>query len=103
MAEDKKKETKKMKKIPTAVKRQKQDEKKRLANQAFKSQIKTSIKKFLKTTTVVKTKEQLMPLLNKVYSLLDKAVKKKLFKKNKSNRLKSNITKKMLAAEKEAS
>jgi len=98
MAEDKKKIKKK---IPTAVKRHKQDEKKRLNNQSFKTLIKTSIKNFLKPLAIVKDKETLKPLLNKVYSLLDKAVKKKIFKKNKSNRLKSNLSKKMVEINKE--
>ncbi|MDD4026630.1 MAG: 30S ribosomal protein S20 [Candidatus Shapirobacteria bacterium] len=56
-------------------------------NVSFKNQLKTIIKKFLAKPTNDGLKE--------VYSILDKAVKKNLFHKNKSDRLKSNYSKKV--------
>lgn len=81
------KETKVIKKKrPTAAKRMLQDEKKRLKNSAFKSRIHTSVRNFekgLETKTDVQTK------LNSVFSLMDKAVKLGIFKRNKAARMKS--------------
>ncbi|GAB5411509.1 MAG: hypothetical protein ChlgKO_06230 [Chlamydiales bacterium] len=81
------KETKdKKKKRPTAAKRMIQDEKKRQKNSAFKSRIHTSVRnleKGLETKTDVQTK------LNSVFSLMDKAVKLGIFKRNKAARMKS--------------
>jgi len=56
-------------------------------NLSFKNKLKTTIKKFLAKPTGDGLKE--------VYSILDKAVKKNLFHKNKSARLKSNFSKKV--------
>lgn len=56
-------------------------------NVSFKNQLKTTIKKFLAKPTSDGLKE--------VYSILDKAVKKNLFHKNKTDRLKSNYSKKV--------
>ena len=56
-------------------------------NVSFKKKLKTVVKKFL-------TKPN-NEVLKEVYSILDKAVKKNLFHKNKSDRLKSNYSKKV--------
>jgi ribosomal protein S20 len=56
-------------------------------NVSFKNQLKATVKKFLAKPTSDGLKE--------VYSILDKAVKKNLFHKNKSDRLKSNYSKKV--------
>ena len=56
-------------------------------NVSFKNKLKTIVKKFLAEPTNEGLKE--------VYSILDKAVKKNLFHKNKSDRLKSNYSKKV--------
>jgi ribosomal protein S20 len=56
-------------------------------NVSFKNQLKTIVKKFLAKPTNDGLKE--------VYSILDKAVKKNLFHKNKTDRLKSNYSKKV--------
>ena len=56
-------------------------------NVSFKNQLKTTVKKFLAKPTNESLKE--------VYSFLDKAVKKNIFHKNKTDRLKSNYSKKV--------
>jgi small subunit ribosomal protein S20 len=87
MAEE---EKKKKQKRPTAKKRDIQNERKRLRNKSFKSKTKTlirSFKEFLK-----KKESPPKELLNKIFSLMDKGVKKKIFKKNKANRIKSKLS-----------
>ena len=56
-------------------------------NVSFKNRLKTIVKKFLTEPTNEGLRE--------VYSILDKAVKKNIFHKNKSDRLKSNYSKKV--------
>ena len=56
-------------------------------NVSFKDKLKTTVKKFLAKPTAEGLKE--------VYSVLDKAVKKNLFHKNKTARLKANYSKKV--------
>jgi len=80
--------TKKQKK-PTALKRIKQSEKRNLRNRQIKSKIKTAINDL---KTAISKKEELAIVskkLNAIYSLSDKAVKKNIITKNKSNRIKS--------------
>lgn len=90
MAQDKTEQVKKVKR-PTALKRDIQNEKRRLRNKAFKSQVRTTIRQF----------EELLPKgdtaaitekLTQVYSLMDKGVKKGVFKINKASRTKSRLT-----------
>lgn len=69
----------------------------RLLNRSYKSSVKTAIKKFMKDLEVYKIsknleeKEQLQKSLNLVYSLIDKATKKKVFHKNSAARKKSKL------------
>ncbi len=56
-------------------------------NVSFKNKLRTIVKKFLAKPTAEGLKE--------VYSVLDKAVKKNLFHKNKTARLKANYSKKV--------
>ena len=84
------KEAAKKVKTPTAQKRNIQNSKKRLQNKSFKSKMKTAITAFkasLVNDEAAVSKEN----LNTVFSLLDKCSKKKVFKKNKSNRIKSKL------------
>ena len=87
MADDKKKKAKT--KVPTAVKRELQNEKRKLSNKAFRSKVSTAVKA-LATPGV-----ELAANLSSVYSLMDKGVKKGVFTKNKANRFKSRITKRL--------
>ena len=84
MAEEKKEE-KKAGRIPTALKRHKQDLKKNLTNRSWKSRILTARNAFAAAKDETEKKE----LRNTLNSLLDKAAKIGLFKKNKVSRLKS--------------
>jgi small subunit ribosomal protein S20 len=90
MAKEKEEKAKKVKR-PTPEKRKIQDDKKRARRKAFSSQVKTAISKLKEA---VKNKEEpstIKSSLSSVYSLLDKATKKKIYKKNKGNRLKSAL------------
>jgi small subunit ribosomal protein S20 len=93
MAENSKKEAKKVK-LPTAKKRDLQNEKRRARNKAFKSRIRTAIRALVDSKD---KNEETTPHLNKIYSLMDKGVKKGIVKQNKANRFKSRLTKKVSA------
>jgi small subunit ribosomal protein S20 len=84
MANDKK-DTQKKTKRPSALKRLIQSEKNRDRNRAFKAMSKTAMKK-LETMVSASSKQDVETQLNAVYSLLDKGVKKGMFKANKANR-----------------
>lgn len=89
------KEEKKTKR-PTALKRDAQSEKRRLRNRIVKSQIRTAVRRFeeaLAKKDGSLTQEQ----LKEVYSLMDKGVKKGVFKKNKGNRTKARLAAKAQA------
>lgn len=81
---------------PTAIKRIRVNEKKRLKNQAFRSDMRTAIKRVEQAVlnNDVETAQQLLPLAIKK---IDKAVQKGIIHKNNGNRRKSNITKKVVA------
>ena len=89
MAEE---EKKKLVKRPTAQKRILQDERKCRKNRAFTAKLKT-----IKTNFEKADIGQKKSLLKVVHSLLDKAQKRGLYKKNKTARLKANLTKKCSA------
>ena len=88
MADEKKKSTKR----PTALKRKIQSDKRALINKSFKSKVKTSLKS-LSTHAAEKEKEKAASSLNTLNSLLDKGVKKGIYKQNKADRMKSKATK----------
>ena len=90
MAEEKPKEKTK---CPTAKKRDIQNEKKALQNKSFKSKVKTAIRSFEQSLSK-KESDSLKEKLNIIYSLVDKGVKKNLFKSNKASRMKSSLQKK---------
>ncbi len=77
-------------KRPTPLKRDDQSEKRRLRNKAFKSSVRTAIRQFDESLpkgddTLVKQN------LDAVYSLMDKGVKRGVFKLNKASRTKSRL------------
>ncbi|AUB31665.1 30S ribosomal protein S20 [Spiroplasma floricola] len=67
------------------------NEKSRLANKAFRSSVKTAIKKAL-AAKAEESKEK-DALINEAVSLLDKSVTKGIFKANKAAREKSRLMK----------
>ncbi len=90
MAEVKKENDKPKAKKPTALKRDEQSIKRNLRNRSFKSKVTTAVRAFeeslsKKDGASAKTK------LNDVYSLMDKGVKKGIYKMNKAGRVKSRL------------
>ena len=83
-------ETKKKVKTPTALKRHRQDLKKNFNNRVWKSRVLKA-----KTAFTAASKEEKPALLKTLHSLLDKAAKNGIFKKNKVSRLKSRFTAKV--------
>lgn len=93
MVEDKKKNSGKDKKQrrPSALKRDIQNERRNLRNRSFKAQVNTAIRS-LKEASSKKETDQIKERLSGVYSLMDKGVKKGVYKINKANRVKSRLT-----------
>ena len=82
---------KKKVKRPTALKREIQNEKRRLINKSFMSKLRTSLRRFeesLEQDDQDKVKEK----LSGAYSMLDKAVKRGVIKLNAASRKKSRLT-----------
>lgn len=89
-AAGKKEEAKKVRR-PQAVKRAIQSEKRRMINKNFKSSVRTAIRKFeedLAKGDAAVTKQN----LSEVYSLMDKGVKRGVFKINTASRTKARLT-----------
>lgn len=84
-----KKETKKRR--PSALKRDLQNEKRRLRNRSHKSEVLTAIRNVTASLSKKETAEQTQEKLSTLYSLMDKGVKKGVFKANKAARTKSRI------------
>ena len=86
---------KKKQKRPTALKRDIQNARKRAHHRSLKSTTRTAITRY--ETAVKASPETATKLLSSIYSLMDKGVKKGLFKKNKAARVKSTLTQKLQA------
>lgn len=89
MAKEEKKTVKT--KRPTPLKRDLQDEKKRLNNKMFKAEVKTAVKN-LESALAASEKVKVSENLSHIYSLMDKGVKTGVYKQNKANRTKSRLT-----------
>lgn len=87
----KKRKRKKKERRPTALKRDMQSERRRLANRAFKAEVSTAIRT-LRDTAKKGEKTLVQEKLADVYSLLDKGVKTGVYKSNKVARDKSRIS-----------
>jgi len=77
---------------PSAVKRYKQSEKKRLINTQNRHKLKTQMKK-LKIAIAAKKAPDAKALLPQTFSLIDKSVQKGVIKRNTAARYKSRLTK----------
>ena len=78
--------------IKQQIKRNKTNEKRRIQNAAFKSSVKTAIKKFelaVKNNNLEEAKAN----FNLTNKKLDKALAKGIYHKNKVSRIKSNLSK----------
>ncbi len=74
----------------SALKRDLQSKQRNFKNRSFQSAVKTSILS-LKAEIKNTEKKNVGKRLNKIFSLMDKGVKKGVFKKNKANRIKSRL------------
>lgn len=88
---------KKKEKVPTAIKRDLQNVKKRFQNRVFKSQVRTAIRGF-EDAISKKDANSIKENLDAVYSLMDKGVKNGNFKINKASRTKSRLAARAAAA-----
>lgn len=86
----------KKEKVLTPIKRAKQNEKRRLINKSYRSKVRTAIRNFeeLLSSGDVAT---IQTNLSQVYSLMDKGVKKGIYKLNNASRTKARMTAKVLA------
>lgn len=80
--------------IPSALKRWRQSEKRRLRNKATKAEIKTHRKKVL-AAIEAKKKDEAVAELKKVISLYDRAARKGIVKPNNASRSKSRLAAKV--------
>lgn len=78
--------------IKSAIKRVKQQHKRTVRNVRLKREIRQSLKAF-NNAIALKDKKQTAQTLQSVYSVLDKAVKKNLYHKNKTARMKAKYAK----------
>ena len=81
---------------PSALKRMRQNEKKRLRNMSYKSKVKTAVKKYLKA--VEEKTDDASNLLNATSSLLNKGVTKGIFHKNTASRSISRLSRRLAAS-----
>ena len=88
MADAKKDKEKKRK--PTALKRDEQSIKRNQRNRSFKSKVTTALRS-LEDTLSKKDAASVKTKLNEIYSLMDKGVKKGIYKSNKAGRVKSRL------------
>lgn len=92
MAEEKATKTEAKTKRPSALKRDMQSEKKRLRNRSSRSAVSTAIRGLKESVAKKDAKETIAEKLNALYSLVDKGVKKGVFKPQKAARTKSRLT-----------
>ncbi|MDP1608284.1 MAG: 30S ribosomal protein S20 [Chlamydiales bacterium] len=79
-------------KRPSALKRNIQSEKNRLSNRSYRASVLTAVRNFESSLAKKETAEQLKEGLNKIYSLMDRGVKKGVYKPNKASRTKSRLS-----------
>ena len=92
------KKAEKKPKTPTAQKRDLQNKKRREQNKSFKSRVRTSIRSLDNSLSANEKQDSFSFQLNQIYSLIDKGVKKGLYKRNKAARIKSCYSKRIKTA-----
>ena len=90
-AEKKEKKTEGKTKRPSALKRDLQNQKQRLRNRSHRSEVLTAVRNLSASLTNKEPLEMSKEKLNAIYSLMDKGVKKGVFKANKAARTKSRL------------
>ena len=88
MADEKKEKGKTRK--PSALKRDEQSARRNMRNRSFKSKVTTAVRAFEETISK-KDAPALKTKLSDLYSLMDKGVKKGIYKLNKASRVKSRL------------
>lgn len=78
-------------KRPSALKRDMQSEKRRLANRSYRAKVLTAIRSFDQSLEQKEDAEAVQSKLNLVFSLMDKGVKKGVYKTSKAARTKSRL------------
>lgn len=91
MAQEEKKKVKR----PTAQKRDLRNEKMRLINKSFKTNVRTTMRSF-EEALKAQNNERIQTALSEVYSVMDSGVKRGIFKSNKASRIKSRSMQKTL-------
>jgi small subunit ribosomal protein S20 len=79
-------------KRPSALKRDLQNEKRRVSNKSHRAQVLTSIRALSASVSSKDPADVAQKKLNLIYSLMDKGVKRGVFKANKAARTKSRLT-----------
>ena len=79
-------------KRPSALKRDLQSEKRRLRNRSYRATVLTSIRDIQTSISQKEAPEAIKTKLNAIYSLVDKGVKRGVFKPQKAARTKSRLT-----------
>ena len=87
---DKKKKEGKVRQ-PSALKRDIQNEKKRLKNRSYRASVTTSIRSLESSLSNKESPEAIKTKLNALYSMMDKGVKRGVFKPQKAARTKSRL------------
>jgi small subunit ribosomal protein S20 len=90
MAKEEKKKTKR----PTALKRDMRNDKHRLINKSFKSNVRTTVRSF-EEALASQDKNRVQEALKQIYSAMDRGVKRGIYKPNKAARIKSRATQKL--------
>ena len=83
---------------PSALKRDLQSEKRRLRNRSYRSSVLTAIRCLEQAVEKKEGTEAVKSKLDAIYSLMDKGVKKRVFKPQKAARTKSRLTLKFAKA-----
>jgi len=91
MAEDKQKNGAKKARRPSALKRDIQAMKNNERNRSFRSKVSTAVRS-LKDSVSKKDTAAAKASMQSVFSLMDKGVKKGIFKQNKASRVKSRLS-----------
>jgi small subunit ribosomal protein S20 len=97
MADEKAKKEQKQKR-PSALKRDLQSEKKRLANRSFRSSVHTAIRSLETSIAKKEDSAKMTQQLQKIYSIVDKGVKRGILKPRKAARTKSRLSSRCLKA-----
>ena len=91
MADAKAEKKDKKVKRPSALKNDLQNEKRRLSNRSYRATVSTAIRSFETSLDKKESTESIQSKLSLVCSLMDKGVKKGIFKLNKASRTKSRF------------